>query len=284
MRVSLSLLTAFAAVVLLSSIAPTPARAQGPGGLYGDTLVIATTSALDPNPLNKSPENAVLHALVYDSLAVPSPATLVPAPWLATGWEVNLTAGSVTFHLRGNAKFADGSALTADAVVASYQRYATAGIVTGFSVSAPNAATAVFTFTQGGGDFLGEWVTLPIAYTGPTGPAKASGLFAIGASVPGVSLTITANANHWQGRPYLDAIRYQFHSGPTAMNDAVCDMVEKRVDFLGVQLTFDDLTAPRPCGALQDLVNGSLPHIFTVIDPGFITYNLGMNTQVPPLS
>src|SRR5437773_2112435 len=270
-RVRLTLLTALAAAVVLLSLAPPPAAAQSPGGLYGDTLVVATTSVLDSNPLNTSPANRILHSLVYDSLAVPSTTTLVPEPWLASSWDVNLTARSVTFHIRPNARFADGSALTADAVVASYQRYATAGIVTGFSVSAPNAATAVFTFTQGGGDFLGEWVTLPIAYTGPTGPAKASGLFAIGASVPGVSLTITANANHWRGRPYLDAIRYQFHSGPTAMNDAVCDMVEKRVDFLGVQLTFDDLTAPRPCGALQDLVNGSLPHIFTVIDPGFIT-------------
>jgi peptide/nickel transport system substrate-binding protein len=283
-RVRLPLLTALAAAVLLLALAPAPAAAQGPGGLYGDTLVVATTSVLDPNPLNRSPANAVLHSLVYDSLAVPSAATLVPGPWLASSWDVNLTAGSVTFHIQSNARFADGSALTADAVVASYQRYVIAGVVTGFSVSAPDATTAVFSFTRGGGDFLGKWVTLPIAYTGPTGPAKASGLFTLGAAVPGASLTITANANHWRGRPYLDAIRYEFHPGPTGLDDAACDLIEKRVDFLGVPLVFDDLTAQRPCGVLQGLGNETLPHIFTAIDPGFRSYHLGMNTQRPPLN
>src|SRR5437773_7056650 len=205
-RVRLTLLTALAAAVVLLSLAPPPAAAQSPGGLYGDTLVVATTSVLDSNPLNTSPANRILHSLVYDSLAVPSTTTLVPEPWLASSWDVNLTARSVTFHIRPNARFADGSALTADAVVASYQRYATAGIVTGFSVSAPNAATAVFTFTQGGGDFLGEWVTLPIAYTGPTGPAKASGLFAMGASVPGVSLTIRSEEHTSELQSHHDLV------------------------------------------------------------------------------
>ena len=281
-RVRLSLLTALAAVVLLLSIAPAPARAQGPGGLYGDTLVIATTSALDPNPLNTSPENAVLHALVYDSLAVPSAATLVPAPWLATGWDVNRTAGSVTFHLRANAKFADGSALTADAVVASYQRYVTAGIVSGLSVSAPDPTTAVFTFIRGGGDFMGKWVALPIAYPGLSGPSKASGLFALPPSSPAGSLTITANANHWRGRPYLDAIRYEFHTGPSALDDAACALMENRVDYLGVPLTSDGLTAVRPCGgAILNLTN---PSRFIASDPGFTFLHLGMNTQHVPLS
>ena len=280
-RVRLSLLTALAAVVLLLSIAPAPARAQGPGGLYGDTLVIATTSALDPNPLNTSPENAVLHALVYDSLAVPSAATLVPAPWLATGWDVNRTAGSVTFHLRANAKFADGSALTADAVVASYQRYVTAGIVSGLSVSAPDPTTAVFTFTRGGGDFMGKWVTLPIAYPGP-GTAKASGLFALPPSSPAGSLTITANANHWRGRPYLDAIRYEFHTGPSALDDAACALIQNRVDYLAVPLTPNDLTAARPCGgAIQETTN---PTRFIASDPGFTFLHFGMNTQSAPLN
>jgi len=282
-RVRLPWLTALAAAVLLLALAPAPAAAQGPGGLYGDTLVVATTSVLDPDPMNTNPANRVLHSLAYDSLAVPSATTLVPGPWLASSWDVNLTAGSVTFHIRPNARFADGSALTADAVVASYQRYATAGIVTGFSVSAPDSTTAVFLFTRGGGDFLGKWVSLPIAYTGPTGPAKASGLFALGTSVPGVSLTITANANHWRGRPYLDAIRYEFHPGPTGMDNAACDLIENRVDYLGVPLTPDDLSAVRPCGNTQ-IQNITNPTRFIASDPGFTFLHLGMNTQYVPLN
>src|SRR5207245_3910468 len=78
MRVSVPVLTALAMAFILLAMAPVPARAQGPGGLYGDTLVVATTAVLDSDPLNVSPENGVLHSLVYDSLAVPSASTLVP--------------------------------------------------------------------------------------------------------------------------------------------------------------------------------------------------------------
>jgi len=281
-RVSVPVLTALAIAFILLAATPAPAKAQGPGGLYGDTLVVATTAVLDPDPLNVSPVNAVLHPLVYDSLGVPSASTLVPEPWLATSWDVNLTASSVTFHLRANAKFADASALTADAVVASYQRYSSAGVITGFSVSAPDLTTAVFTFSRGGGDFLGKWVTLPIAYASSTAPAKSSGLFALGASVPGVSLTINANANHWRGRPYLDAIRYEFHPGPTGLDDAACDLIGNRADYLAVPLTPNDLTASRPCGS--QIQNATNPARFIASDSGFTFLHFGMNTQHVPLN
>ena len=42
-RVSVPVLTALAMAFILLAMAPVPARAQGPGGLYGDTLVVATT-------------------------------------------------------------------------------------------------------------------------------------------------------------------------------------------------------------------------------------------------
>src|SRR5207247_10420438 len=129
-----------------------------------------------------------------------------------------------------------------------------------------------------------KWVALPTAFATVTGTAKASGLFALGGSVPGVSLTITANPNHWRGRPYLDSIRYEFHTGASALDAAACDLIEKRVDFLGVALTPTDLTAQRPCGRLQEIGNASLAHIFTASDPGFSFLHVGMNTQRVPLN
>src|SRR3990172_1644430 len=176
-RSGLPLVLALAILLLL--LLPAPAAAQGPGGLYGETLVVSVPTVLDPDPLNMDPANPVLPALLYDALARPSPTTLVPEPWLATGWDVNLTAGTVTFHIRPGAKWPDGTPLTAAHVAASYQRYVDAGILSGFAVTAPDDTTAVFAFTRGGGDFLGKWVTLPIAFTGATGPAKESGLFAL---------------------------------------------------------------------------------------------------------
>ena len=277
----IAIMIAFLAVAFV----PAPARAAGPGGLYGGTAIVATTFVLDPDPLNLNPQNEPLHSLIYDSLGRASPTTLVPEPWLAESWDVNTTARTVTFHIRANAKWADGTALTAGAVNASYHRYLAASLLSGFDVIAPDAATAVFDFSipggKGGGDFMGKWVTLPIAYPDPTSPAKASGLFDLGTVVPGVSLEITANENHWHGRPYLDAILYQFHTGPTALDDAACDMIEKRIDFIGVPLTGDDLNAPRPCGGT--LQNASLEHIFTARDAGFEFLHLGINTQNAPL-
>lgn len=285
-RFGLPLVLALA--VLLLPFLPAPAAAQDPGGLYGDTLVVSVPATLDPDPLNMDPTNAVLHSLLYDALARPRASTCVltcePEPWLAMSWDVNLSANSVTFHIRPEAKWADGIPLTASHVAASYQRYVTALLLSGLTVSAPDPTTVVIQFTRGGGDFLGKWVALPIAFTNSTSPAKASGLFDLGASVPGVSLEITANPNHWHGRPYPDVIRYVFHTGASALDDAACDLIEKRADFLGFPLVFDDLTTPRPCGVLQGTGNASVPHIFTAIDSGFRYYQLGMNTQRAPLS
>src|SRR3990172_11914876 len=95
-----------ALAILLLPLLPAPAAAQGPGGLYGETLIVSVPAVLDPDPLNMDPANAVLHALLYDALGRPSPTTLVPEPWLATGWGVNLTAGTVTFHIRPGAEWA----------------------------------------------------------------------------------------------------------------------------------------------------------------------------------
>ncbi|TLZ58953.1 MAG: hypothetical protein E6K13_10420, partial [Methanobacteriota archaeon] len=62
--VRFSFLTAVSAIVLLLSILSGGASAQGPGGLYGGTLIVGTTSALGADPLNLAPENAVLHSLL----------------------------------------------------------------------------------------------------------------------------------------------------------------------------------------------------------------------------
>ena len=129
---------------------------------------------------------------------------------------------------------------------------------------------------------MGKWVTLPIAYPDLSAPAKASGLFALPPSHPVGSLTITANANHWRGRPYLDAIRYEFHTGPSALDDAACDLIQNRVDYLAVPLSPNDLTAARPCGgAIQETTN---PTRFIASDPGFAFLHFGMNTQNVPLN
>ena len=53
--------------------------------------------------------------MLYDQLVGIDPASLKPGPGIAKSWDVsNLT---LTFHLQENAKFSDGSDVTADDVV-----------------------------------------------------------------------------------------------------------------------------------------------------------------------
>src|SRR5208282_4089043 len=60
-------------------------------------------------------------ANLYDGLANVDPkGNLVPE--LASGWDVSPDASSVTFHLRADAKFQDGSPVEAEDVVYSVER------------------------------------------------------------------------------------------------------------------------------------------------------------------
>src|SRR5437867_2046966 len=102
------LYAAIAAAVLLLGLAPAPARAQGPGGLYGGTLVVATTAVLDPDPLNLAPGDAVPHSLNYDPPPVPAATAPVPEPRPATRRTANLSAQTGTFPTRPNAKLPGG--------------------------------------------------------------------------------------------------------------------------------------------------------------------------------
>ena len=75
---------------------------------------------LDIHSQNNALGNGV-HAAIYDSLVYYNSKTFKVEPRLATGWkEVSPTQYRLT--LRSDAKFSDGSALTADDVVFSLER------------------------------------------------------------------------------------------------------------------------------------------------------------------
>ncbi|MET0263313.1 MAG: peptide ABC transporter substrate-binding protein [Rariglobus sp.] len=79
---------------------------------------------LDPHLGVTANDYTVLSAL-FEGLIAEDPVTLAPAPGVAERWEVSADNLTYTFHLRSNAKWSNGDALTARDFLASWQRVLT---------------------------------------------------------------------------------------------------------------------------------------------------------------
>lgn len=78
-------------------------------------------AALDPQLVTGVLEQRLMLAL-FEGLVRYDPATLEPLPAIAERWDVSPDGRRWTFHLRGNAKFSDGRAITSEDFLFSYRR------------------------------------------------------------------------------------------------------------------------------------------------------------------
>jgi oligopeptide transport system substrate-binding protein len=81
-------------------------------------------SDLDPHTVTGLGEAKLVQTL-FDPLVSFEPGTLAPVPALAERWEISADGLTYTFHLRADAKWSDGSDLTAQDCVDSWQRILT---------------------------------------------------------------------------------------------------------------------------------------------------------------
>ena len=81
----------------------------------------AEPETLDPHLATGVPEGRLLDAL-FEGLVTLHPKTLEPVPGVAESWEVSEDQTVYTFHLREDAKWSDGSALTAKDFFDSWKR------------------------------------------------------------------------------------------------------------------------------------------------------------------
>ena len=81
----------------------------------------AEPQTLDPHISTGVPENNIIMAL-FEGLVTAHPTTLAPVPGVAERWEISEDQKTYTFHLRKNAKWSDGTPITAEDYVWSWER------------------------------------------------------------------------------------------------------------------------------------------------------------------
>jgi peptide/nickel transport system substrate-binding protein len=197
-------------------------------------------------------EDEIVHPMVFDTLLYADKNDVGYGPGLAESWTFDAASNSYSFRLRENAKFADGSPLTAADVVFSINESKEKsnnykGLIAG--------ATAVevvddhtVKVTLGGVDnlFLSGllWVYIvPNNYGGKTvdeffAAPNASGPFTLAEWTPGSSMSLAKNSNYWNtGKPYLDKIDMKIIQGDNerlaAFKSGGIDLYENvRFDFI----------------------------------------------------
>jgi peptide/nickel transport system substrate-binding protein len=198
---------------------------------------------------------------------------------LAESWEANEDASEWTFTLREGVEFSDGIAVTADDVVASFERVLAAegplaGNFGGYTVAAPDESTVVFTAEGSDAAFLGKissfFVTPQAAaedgfFAEPIG----SGPFLVESFEPGQSLQLVPNPGYWDGEPELESLEFQ-------------SIPEVSGRMTALQTGEVDVTWSMPDDQIGQLKTGEDLTVETVPSPGVFT--MWMNSSTPALS
>jgi oligopeptide transport system substrate-binding protein len=81
----------------------------------------AEPATLDPAVITAIPEGRIVRAL-FEGLIVRDPETLAPRPGMAETWEISPDGLAYSFHIRADARWTNGDALTAEDFAWSFER------------------------------------------------------------------------------------------------------------------------------------------------------------------
>src|SRR5262245_22887544 len=166
---------------------------------------------------------------IYDQLVRLNPDGTKVVPDLATSWDVKSGGTVIGFHLRKNARFYDGTPVTAQDVQFSYDRVRSPKSVVNWTLEAIKSDRALDKYTfevtlkEPWAPFLNDitlWgasIMSKAAVTKLGGKIKThpvgSGPFYVAQDLPGQSITLKRNPYYWEkdacGKPYpyLDAVK-----------------------------------------------------------------------------
>ncbi len=236
----LGLSVPFAGLLLeaCGSSAPAPSSPAAAGSpRHGGTIRVASSApvaAVDPVTMYDSGSINIVQQVAEYLIWVKPDNSLQPV--LATSWKPNADASVWTVAIRQGVTFHDGSALTADDVVATFERLVNpasdSSALTNFKgVLAPGGAKKTgtyevtfhlqtpfvdFPYTLASTNY--NAVVLPKNYAGdfaknPVG----TGPFMLKSYQTQVAATFARNPHYWQaGKPYLDGSVFTFFSSDSA--------------------------------------------------------------------
>ncbi|MEA2515663.1 MAG: peptide/nickel transport system substrate-binding protein [Thermomicrobiales bacterium] len=208
-------------VLVLLAMAAVPAvtraHAQSSGVLRAGLDVDAGTG--DPRLTNDT-SGFRLMDLVFDGLVVLD-STLVPQPALATSWD-NPDPTTWVFHLRQGVKFHDGTDLTADDVVYTFETILDENFAAPFralyapitSVTATDPQTVQFKLKEPYAPFL-SYMDMAIVPKHVAEDASkdfannpvGTGAFKFVSWERNSKIELTANADYWNGAPKLSGVQ-----------------------------------------------------------------------------
>jgi peptide/nickel transport system substrate-binding protein len=220
----------------------------------GDLTFARAFEPITFDPLKTEGDNGSLWDMVqiYDQLVEYQPGTLDVKPGLATAWKISKDGLRYTFTLR-DAKFSDGSPVTASDVKFSIDRFGDPKIDAAFagflaaqykSTQVVDAHTIVVNLKHPDAGFLAA-LAVPVASITPKAVVQAegekgfgnkpigSGPFKLASWVRGRFVKLVRNPHYWRaGRPFLDSVTLnyvpndntrmlQLRSGQTDVAEAV---------------------------------------------------------------
>ncbi len=186
-----------------------------------NTLRIAwlTPATLDPRSASGDSEIAILNALYDYLIETDAASNLVPR--LASSWSISDDGLQYTLQIREDAVFHDGSPVTVDDVLWTFQWQQEAeGTVANLlstveSIEAGEGSSIVITLTEQNPDFLfnltdNKLVMLKAGAENIGEEFNGSGPFVLEELLPGDRAIMSANPNYWGGAASIERLEFIF--------------------------------------------------------------------------
>jgi peptide/nickel transport system substrate-binding protein len=231
-----------------SSTTSASSTATGAPGAVIKVGIVTPTAAI--NPLTVADQGGLDMLAQTGEYLTLSTQTLVLQPVLATSWSPDSTAKVWTFKIRQGVKFHNGSPLTADDVVYTYQLNtnpknaanalsAFAGVLTPSGVVKVDDFTVAFHLEAANGNFPYltssdnyNMIIIPKGYNPASWQSSfvGTGPFKLGSYTPKVGATFTRNESYWGTKALPSQTEFTFYDTPSA---SVLALTGGTVDLLG---------------------------------------------------
>ena len=223
----LGLSTGAIGLVLAACSSASPSASGAAGGVTGGTIRIASQKPVSVDPVAMQDLGGYgITAQSFEFLCTLNSKGTDIAPGLALKWTPNADGTVWTFDLRQNVKWHDGTAFTADDVVATMERLVKAGNSGLKGVLPPGGAvakdpnTVVFTLAGGNGNFPylvsvfnAQTLITPKAYVAGTTLDKVpagTGAWKLKTYNQQTGATFERNPDWWGGKTPLDGLQFIF--------------------------------------------------------------------------